>query len=129
VQKLKPQAIDTQLSFVQLPNSQDYLRDAVNFLYDLTEGRKLVGCFDYVDAKEGVSYVTIYDPASEGAAKATESINRKIVLEGHALVARKLKAWERSKVFEPVLKSLREAEQEAKDNRRGIWEYGDITED
>ncbi|KAL2269579.1 hypothetical protein VTJ83DRAFT_1763 [Remersonia thermophila] len=129
VQKLKPQAIDTQLSFVQLPNSEDYLRDAVSFLYDLTEGRKLVGCFDYVDAKEGVSYVTLYDPASEKSANATESVNRRIVLEGHALVARKLKAWEKSKVFEPVLKSLREAEKEAKEGRRGIWEYGDITED
>ncbi|KAL1838683.1 hypothetical protein VTJ49DRAFT_2409 [Mycothermus thermophilus] len=129
VQKLKPQAIDTQLSFVQLPNSEDYLRDAVNFLYDLTEGRKLVGCFDYVDTKEGVSYVTLYDPASEKSASATESVNRRVVLEGHALVARKLKAWEKSKVFEPVLKSLREAEKEAKEGRRGVWEYGDITED
>jgi len=129
VQKLKAQAVDTQLSFVQLPASPDYLSDAINYLYDATEGKRLVGCFDYVDAKEGLSYVTIFDPKAEGASKATESINRKIVLDGHALVARKLKAWERSKVFEPVLKNLREAEGEAKAERRGIWEYGDITED
>jgi staphylococcal nuclease domain-containing protein 1 len=129
VQKLKAQAVDTQLSFVQLPASPDYLADAINYLYEQTEGKRLVGCFDYVDAKEGISYVTLYDPKAEGASKATESINRKIVLDGHALVARKLKAWERSKVFEPVLKNLREAEAEAKDGRRGIWEYGDITED
>ncbi|KAL2262137.1 hypothetical protein VTK26DRAFT_2337 [Humicola hyalothermophila] len=129
VQKLKAQAIDTQLSFVQLPASPDYLGDAINYLYELTEGKRLVGSFDYVDTKEGISYVTIFDPDAEGASKATESLNRRIVLDGHALVARKLKAWERSKVFEPVLKSLREAEQEAKEARRGIWEYGDITED
>ncbi|KAL2128028.1 hypothetical protein VTI74DRAFT_9838 [Chaetomium olivicolor] len=129
VQKLKAQAVDTQLSFVQLPASPDYLADAINYLYELTEGKRLVGCFDYVDAKEGISYVTIFDPKAEGADKVTESVNRKIVLEGHALVARKLKAWERSKVFEPVLKNLREAEAEAKEGRRGIWEYGDITED
>ncbi|KAJ4298622.1 hypothetical protein N0V88_003652 [Collariella sp. IMI 366227] len=129
VQKLKPQAVDTQLSFVQLPASPDYLADAINYLYELTEGKRLVGCFDYVDAKEGISYVTIFDPKAEGADKVTESVNRRVVLDGHALVARKLKAWERSKVFEPILKNLKEAEVEAKEGRRGIWEYGDITED
>lgn len=127
IQKLKPQAVDTQLSFVQLPASPDYLNDAINYLYDMTEGKRLVGSFDYVDAKEGISYITIFDP--EGSNKATESLNRRIVQDGHALVARKLKAWERSKVFESVLKSLKEAENEAKNERRGIWEYGDITED
>lgn len=129
VQKLKPQALDTQLSFVQLPASPDYLNDAINYLYELTDGKRLVGCFDYVDNKEGISYVTIFDPKAEGSDKVTESVNRKIVQDGHALVARKLKAWERSKVFEPVLKNLKEAEGEAKNARRGIWEYGDITED
>ncbi|KAH6630329.1 hypothetical protein B0J18DRAFT_463198 [Chaetomium sp. MPI-SDFR-AT-0129] len=127
VQKLKPQAIDTQLSFAQLPASPDYLRDAINYLYDLTEGKRLVACFDFIDNKEGLSYVTLYEQRPQGAG--AESINRKIVLDGHALVARKLKAWERSKVFEPVFKNLREAEGQAKDGRRGIWEYGDITED
>ncbi|KAL2161345.1 hypothetical protein VTH06DRAFT_8567 [Thermothelomyces fergusii] len=127
VQRLKAQAVDTQLSFVQLPTSPDYLDDAINYLYGLTDGKQLVASFDYVDSKEGVSYVTLYDGRPEGGS--TESINRSVVLEGHALVARKLKAWERSKVFEPVLKTLREAEAEAKDGRRGIWEYGDITED
>ncbi|KAK4236747.1 nuclease domain-containing protein 1 [Achaetomium macrosporum] len=129
VQKLKAQAVDIKLSFVQLPASPDYLSDAVAYLYELTEGKQLVGCFDYHDNKEGISSVTIFDPKAEGSNKVTESINRKMVLEGHALVARKLKAWERSKVFEPVLASLREAEAEAKKERRGIWEYGDITED
>ncbi|KAH6855058.1 hypothetical protein B0I37DRAFT_46390 [Chaetomium sp. MPI-CAGE-AT-0009] len=127
VQKLKPQAMDTQLSFVQLPASPDYLSDAINYLYELTEGKRLVACFDYVDSKEGLTYVTLFNRKPEGSG--TDSINRQIVQDGHALVARKLKAWERSKVFEPVLKSLREAEAEAKVERRGIWEYGDITED
>jgi staphylococcal nuclease domain-containing protein 1 len=128
VQKLKPQAVDTQLSFAQLPASPDYLAESINYLYELTEGKRLVACFDYVDHKEGLTYVSLYEQKPQQGS-ATESINRKIVLDGHALVARKLKAWERSKVFEPVLKSLREAEAQAKDGRRGIWEYGDITED
>ncbi|KAK1750262.1 nuclease domain-containing protein 1 [Echria macrotheca] len=128
-QTLKAQAVDVQLSFVQLPTSPDYLNDAINFLYEMTEGKQLVGSFDFIDNKENLSYVTIFDPSAKGADKVTASINRDIILNGHAMVPRKLKAWERSKVFEPVLKSLREAEIEAKANRRGMWEYGDITED
>ncbi|KAK5662933.1 hypothetical protein OQA88_6345 [Cercophora sp. LCS_1] len=127
-QKLRPQAIDIQLSFVQLPTSPDYLADAVNFLYDATEGKELVGSFDFVDSKEGVSHITIFDPKN-GTKDPNNSINRALILNGHAMVPRKLKAWERSKVFEPVLKSLREAESQAKAERLGMWEYGDVTED
>ena len=45
------------------------------------------------------------------------------------MVPKKLKAWERAKAFEPVLKNLKEAESKAKNDRLGIWEYGDLTED
>jgi len=128
-QNLKAQAVDIQLSFVQLPTSPDYLSDAINFLYEATEGKQLVGSFDFVDTKENVSYVTLFDPKAKEASSATESINRQVILSGHAMVPRKLKAWERSKVFEPVLKSLRGAETEAKNDRLGMWEYGDVTED
>ncbi|KAK4162473.1 putative nuclease [Cladorrhinum sp. PSN259] len=128
-QKLKAQATDAQLSFVQLPGSPEYLSDAINYIYELTEGKKLVASFDFIDSKEGISYVTLYDPKDTGAKDASGSINRKIIENGHGLIPTKLKAWERSKVFEPVLKSLREIEQVAKDGRRGMWEYGDITED
>jgi len=128
VQRLKAQAIDAALSFVQLPGAPNYLKDAIDFLYDLTEGKQLVGRFDYVDSKEGLSYVTIFDPKAEGSDNETNSINRDIMLEGLALVPVKLRAWERSKVFEPVLKSLKEAESQAKADRLNMWEYGDITE-
>lgn len=128
-QKLKAQAIDTQLSFVQLPASPDYLSDAIRYLFELTLDKRLVGRFDYIDSKEGISYVTLFDPKAEDASDANASVNRQVVLDGHALVARKMKAWERSKVFEPTLKALRDAEGQAKEGRRGIWEYGDITED
>ncbi|KAK0655922.1 hypothetical protein B0T16DRAFT_317932 [Cercophora newfieldiana] len=126
-QKLKAQAVDAQLSFVQLPQSPDYLNDAINFIYELTEGKQLVGSFDYVDTKENLGYITIFDPASKGADKVTASLNREIILNGHAMVPRKLKPWERSKVFEPILKSLKEAESQAKADRLGQWEYGDLS--
>ncbi|EON99583.1 putative transcription factor (snd1 p100) protein [Phaeoacremonium minimum UCRPA7] len=129
-QKLKAQAIDASLSFVQLPTAPDYLRDATAFIYEVTEGKRLVGSFDYVDAKEGLSYVTIYDPSSSSDGPGiTDSINKEVLASGNGMVPRKLKRWEQSKVFEPVLKSLKEAESKAKDERLGIWEYGDLTED
>ncbi|KAK3330904.1 hypothetical protein B0H66DRAFT_469854 [Apodospora peruviana] len=128
-QRLKAQAVDAQLSFVQLPQSPDYLNDAINFIYEVTEGKQLVGSFDFVDTKENISYITIFDPKSKAADKVEESVNREIILNGHAMVPRKLKPWERSKVFEPILKSLKEAETQAKNDRLGMWEYGDLTED
>ncbi|CAI4210802.1 unnamed protein product, partial [Parascedosporium putredinis] len=98
-QKLKPQAVDASL-------------------------------FDFVDAKENISYVTLYDPKSSNELPGPlESINRDVVAGGYGMVARKLKAWERGKAFEGILKNLREVEDEAKRDRLGMWEYGDITED
>ncbi|KAM7211590.1 nuclease domain containing protein [Rhypophila decipiens] len=129
VQRLKAQAVDAQLAFVQLPQSPEYLKDAVDFIYDVTEGKNLVGSFDYVDNKENVSYITIFDPSSKDSGKVTESINREIIRNGHAMVPKKLKPWERSKVFEPILKSLTESMVAAKEERLGMWEYGDLTED
>ncbi len=127
-QKLKAQATDAVLSFVQLPTGSDYFRDAVNFIDECTQGRRLVGSFDYVDAKEGLSYITIFDPKLQSSDR-DESLNREVLLYGHGLVPRKLKTWERSKVFESTLDALREAEKKAKENKVGMWEYGDITED
>ena len=127
VQKLKPQAVDAVLSFVQLPTSPEYLKEAVNFIAECSESGQLVGSFDFVDPKENLSYITIFDPKS-GSDK-NESLNREAVLNGHGMVPRKLKAWERGKAFEGVLKTLREAEKSAKENKYGMWEYGDVTED
>ena len=127
-QRLKSQVTDAVLSFVQLPTGSDYFRDAVSFIAECTEGRQLVGSFDFVDAKEGLSYITIFDPKA-GSADRNDSLNREVLLNGHGLVPRKLKTWERSSVFEPTLQALRDAEKAAKEDKYGMWEYGDITED
>ncbi|KAB5562759.1 hypothetical protein GE09DRAFT_961323 [Coniochaeta sp. 2T2.1] len=130
VQRLKAQAVDAALSFVQLPvTASDYLADAIGFVYDVTDGKQLVGSFDFVDSKEGLNWITIFDPKAEGADKVTQSVNREVIRNGHGMVPRKLRPWERSRAFEPVLKDLRAAEQQAKDERLGMWEYGDLTED
>ncbi|KAG5919012.1 hypothetical protein E4U53_004034 [Claviceps sorghi] len=129
VQKLKAQAIDASLSFVQLPTGADYFQEAINVINDMTDGKRLVGSFDFVDSKENISYITLYDAKNNELPGLNDSINKEIVASGYGMVPKKLKAWERSKAFEPYLKHLREVESQAKQDRLGMWEYGDITED
>lgn len=128
-QKLKPQAIDASLSFIQLPTGADYYEDAVGYIYEITEGKRLVGSFDYVDIKEGMNYVTLYDPKNGQLPGPNDSLNKEVVASGYGMVPKKLKAWERSPVFGGYLKHLQEVEIGAKQDRLGMWEYGDITED
>ncbi|RYP46301.1 hypothetical protein DL768_007468 [Monosporascus sp. mg162] len=127
-QKLKAQATDAVLSFIQLPTAPEYFREALDFIAEATEGRRLVASYDFVDAKEGLTYITLFDAEQSGKTFA-DSLNREIVANGHALVPTKLKAWERGATSAEVLKRLREVEAQAKKDRLGMWEYGDITED
>jgi len=126
-QKLKGQAVDAVLSFIQLPTAPHYFVESKNFIEDAVYGRNLVASFDFVDSKEGLSYLTIFDAAS-GSSTFADSVNREVVASGHAMVPKKLKAWERAYGAE-VLQKLREVESQAKSERLGMWEYGDITED
>lgn len=124
VQKLRPQAADAVLSFLQFPVSPDYLQDAVSFLEEQTSNRELVANVDYV-APEGTMHVTLLDPSE--SKNLDQSINSEIAREGLAMIPRKLKAWERA--AGETLSTLRDLENEAKHERRGMWEYGDLTED
>lgn len=127
---LKAQAIDASLSFVQLPTAPHYFSEALGLISEITEGKRLVASFDFMDKKENLSYITLYDPKdSKELPGPLESINRDVVENGFGMVPKKLKAWERSKVFEATLKNLKEVEEAAKNQRVGMWEYGDITED
>ncbi|KAK6864809.1 hypothetical protein PG995_001337 [Apiospora arundinis] len=128
-QKLKAQAVDAVLSYIQLPTAPDYFRDAIDFIADATDGKTLVASFDFVDTKEGLSYITLFDSKSSGKGTFTDSINKEVVANGHAMVPKKLKTWERGPASVEILKKLREVESQAKQDRMGMWEYGDITED
>ena len=123
-QKLKPQANDAVLSFVQLPTNENYLRDSVNYTLDQTEGRELVANVDYI-SPENTLHVTLFDPKI--STKAEESVNAEVIREGFGMVQTKPRAWE--KAATDILDSLKKLEDEAKEAHRGQWEYGDITED
>lgn len=122
-QRLKPQAVDAVLSFIQLPTSAQYLPDAISFIGEITEGRELVANVDYT-TPEGALTVTLMHPK---APTMDESINAQVIEEGLAMVPKKLKAWERAAT--DTLASLKKIEEAAKKERRGMWEYGDLTED
>jgi staphylococcal nuclease domain-containing protein 1 len=121
--KLKPQALDAQLSFLQLPSNAEYLADAVHFISQITADRQLVANVDQVE-KDGTLWVTLFDPKESKTGE--QSLNAEVMAEGLAMVPRKLKGWERGAAeLEPLKKKM----EEAKSERRGMWEYGDLTED
>ncbi|EFW16194.1 hypothetical protein D8B26_006099 [Coccidioides posadasii str. Silveira] len=124
VQNLKPQAADAVLAFVQFPMSPEYLADARRFIAEQTFDRQLVANVEHV-TPEGTLSITLLDPSN--SENLEQSINADLVREGLAMVPRKLKAWERS--AGDTIGSLKKLEEEAKEQRRGMWEYGDITED
>lgn len=124
VQKLRAQAADAVLSLVQFPVSADYLADAVGFLEEQTGNRELVANVDHV-SPEGIMHVTLLDPAE--SKNLDHSINAEVIREGYGMVPKKLKAWERA--ASETISHLRGLEDEAKSERRGMWEYGDLTED
>jgi staphylococcal nuclease domain-containing protein 1 len=125
VQKLKAQAVDAALSLLQLPTNKQYLQDSIAYMTELTAGKELVANVDFTD-KDGALYITLYDAKADPSL--ADSINAEIMAEGLAMVPRKLKGWEKG--FGDVLKVLREKERIAREEeRRGMWEYGDLTED
>ncbi|PPJ50277.1 hypothetical protein CBER1_04885 [Cercospora berteroae] len=123
-QRLKGQAVDAALSFVQFNNAPEYLKEAVNMLDEITVGRELVANIDFNDTKDNLLWVTLMDTK---APNPLETINADVVTEGLAMVPKKLRPFERA--APEVLADLKKREQEAKDERRGMWEYGDLTED
>ncbi|KAL6711659.1 hypothetical protein ACN47E_004593 [Coniothyrium glycines] len=122
--KLKPQAVEAQLAFIQLPGNPEYLADAVQFISQETADRQLVANVDQIE-KDGLLWVTLYDPKQSKTG--TESVNADVLAEGLAMVPKKLRPWERSAT--DVLSALKKVQDTAKEERRGQWEYGDLTED
>ncbi|KAK4502957.1 hypothetical protein PRZ48_006384 [Zasmidium cellare] len=123
-QRLKAQAVDAALSFLQFPTSPEYLSESVNMLNDVCLDRSLIANIDYSDSRDNLLWVTLLD---EKAPDLNQSINADVITEGLAMVPTKLRPFERSAM--DVVNDLKKREAEAKAERRGMWEYGDLTED
>ena len=76
------------------------------------------------EERDGLLWVTLFDPEAEKEGQEGESINSEIIAEGLATVKRDLKGWELGR--EDVVKRLRERMAEAKEEKRGVWEYGEV---
>ncbi|KAF3082112.1 hypothetical protein TWF569_008243 [Orbilia oligospora] len=121
--KLRAQAVDAVLSFCQFPGSEMYANDAKHYLLEITGNQQLVGNVDFIE-KDGTMSLTLF---KDGSKSVDDNINSAMIEEGMCMVPKKLKAWE--KAYADRFDNLRKKEQEAKEGRRGIWEYGDLTED
>ncbi|KAI8093293.1 uncharacterized protein BX664DRAFT_329393 [Halteromyces radiatus] len=118
---LKPQAQEAVLSFVKSPaKDADYGVECMERFHELTAGKQLVA---NVDAREnGVLCLTVYDPVQSTSAEA--SINLEMVRDGQAIVTPKVRY---AAAYPDIIKSLQEAENAARRERIGMFEYGDIT--
>ncbi|KAK5002304.1 hypothetical protein LTR28_011589, partial [Elasticomyces elasticus] len=116
-QKLRPRANDAVLSYLQFPNTPEYLQEAAIMIGEVTGDRQLIARVDHTDQKDGTMFVTLF----------LDAVNADIVGEGLAMVPRKPKPWERAGA--DVLAALKKREELAKEEKRGMWEYGDFSED
>jgi len=125
VAKLRAQAQDGLLSFIEFPPQKNYAEDAIDFIQQLTAGKQLVANVDYT-APDNVLHVTIYDP-SRTEHKVEESLNAELIDAGMAIVPRKLRPYERA--YPDVIEAFRKKQSTAAAERVGMFEYGDLTED
>ena len=124
LQKLKSQAIDAGLSYLQFPTGADYLSEACKYVEDMTAGKQLVASVD-AEEKDGTLWMTLFEAEAEGGEEA--SINAEIVGEGMAMVGRKLRGWEKTRP--KIVEDLKAREKKAQEGHLGMWEYGDPTAD
>ena len=114
-------------SFVKLVSPEsDYFVEATGRFRELCDGKKLVANIDH---KEGtLLHLRLIDPANPEAAQDPNAcINVDLVAEG--LVSIDRKGCKYLNAYPGVEKKLREAVSEAKRQRFGMFEFGDVEED
>ncbi|KAH9485463.1 Staphylococcal nuclease domain-containing protein 1 [Psilocybe cubensis] len=124
---LPGQAQDARLSFVKLAGPEsDYHVEAVERFRTICEGRKLVANIDY---KEGpLLHLRLIDPSNPAVAEdPLACINADLVAEGLASIDKRGCKYFSS--YPQVLKKLQLSVAEAKRDRAGMFEFGDVEED
>lgn len=124
---LPGQAQDARLSFIRLVASEsEYHADAVQRFRQLCEGRKLVANIDY---KEGTTlHLRLIDPNDPVATQdPLACINADLLREGLASIDRK--GCKYLGAYPHIMSKLQTAVAEAKRDRAGMFEFGDVEED
>ncbi|KAF5370772.1 hypothetical protein D9758_002014 [Tetrapyrgos nigripes] len=124
---LPGQAHDARLSFIKLAGPEsDYHAEAIDRFRQLCEGRKLVANIDH---KEGsllhLRLIDPNDPAS--AADPLSCINAELLRDGIASIDRK--GCRYLSAYPQLMKKLQSSIAEAKRDRVGMFEFGDVEED
>ncbi|CAG8762154.1 19201_t:CDS:10, partial [Cetraspora pellucida] len=121
--QLPPHAYEAMLSFLKVPDREaDYGGEAYERLRDFVDSKQLVANIDHRD--NNVLHLTLYDPAQSESSDA--SINAEMVRDGLGLVNNKLPYI---KKYSNLVKKLLEVQEQAKKDRVGMFEYGDVTAD
>ncbi|KAG0706093.1 hypothetical protein DFH29DRAFT_903564 [Suillus ampliporus] len=124
---LPGQAQDARLSFVRLVSTEsEYHADAVQRFRQLCEDRKLVANIDY---KEGATlHLRLIDPNDPVAMQdPLACINADLLREGLASIDRK--GCKYLGAYPHIMNKLQTAVAEAKRDRTGMFEFGDVEED
>ena len=114
-------------SFVKLANpDSDYYSEAVDRFRALCEGRKLVA---NIDRKEGaLLHLRLIDPSNPVVTQdPLACINVDLVREGLAITDRK--GCKYLSAYPQIAKKLQASVTEAKRDRVGMFEFGDVEED
>ncbi|KAI0093340.1 transcription factor [Irpex rosettiformis] len=121
---LPGQAHDARLSFIKIVGPEsEYHQEAVDRFRQLCDGKKLVANTDF---KEGsLLHLRLMD--GEQHTDSLSSVNVDLLREGLATIDRKGCRYLSS--YPQVLKKMQEAVKEAKRDRMGIFEFGDVEED
>jgi staphylococcal nuclease domain-containing protein 1 len=94
--------------------------------YDV-QGRPLVANIDYKEpGQNGLHHLTLFDPDDPSSKSENNSINATLVREGLATVDTKSKIIG---AYPQVAASLKQASAEAHRQRKGAYEFGDISDD
>ncbi|TCD62798.1 hypothetical protein EIP91_006391 [Steccherinum ochraceum] len=124
---LPGQAHDARLSFIKIVDEKsDFHLEAVDRFRQLCEGRKLVANVDY---REGsLLHLRLIDPLDPAVANdPLACINADLLRDGLASIDKKGCKYLPS--YPQVLKKLASAVTEAKKDRAGMFEFGDVEED
>lgn len=113
----KPYAHEYNLALVVLPTDEDDKADAIKAFAQDTLNKTLQLNVEY--RISGAEHVTLVDPATKS------DIGKELITDGF-LIAEKNKMDRR---LQKLISDYKEAEQSARKNRNGIWQYGDSTED
>ncbi|KAJ7770129.1 hypothetical protein DFH07DRAFT_266338 [Mycena maculata] len=124
---LPGQAHEARLSFIKLVGPEsEYYAEAIERFRSLCEGRKLVANIDH---KEGaLLHLRLMDPSDPAAAEdALACINADLLHDGVAAIDRKNCKY--LSAYPQVVKKLQSAVAQAKKERLGMFEFGDVEED